>query len=316
MSSISPDHELLATTSKHLLAVKYFQIAAYVMLIYDHMLTLSMEVERIWKRKFSGASMLFLINRYVTPLQFIVIIDAFQDPVWTKEVSLRGAFVPEVCDRFVAFEGGSTIALIAFLMILRVYALYGRNNWILAFLGFLWTMQIALSSLGISTGFAVPLPAGLVGCIFSGENRFSPMLWAAPLITDTFIFSLIMWQTRAYLIRSATHSPTLQVFVRDGLLYFIAISAANLLNMLTFILAPLDLKTAAASFSQILTSTMVSRLILNLRSVPYDNDETYSNTLSISLFFARTLRPLGEDTDGFDEDMPPLHDIPRRDGTV
>jgi hypothetical protein len=61
-------------------------------------------VERIWKRQITGAAILFLINRYVTPLQFIIIIDgrifllrfdlllspsilAFNDPRWTKQVS-------------------------------------------------------------------------------------------------------------------------------------------------------------------------------------------------------------------------------------
>ncbi|KAF4615902.1 hypothetical protein D9613_011369 [Agrocybe pediades] len=78
-----PPPDVVAEAVRHLQAGKYFQIAAYVMLLYDHMLTFSDEVERIWKARFSGATLLFLINRYVTPLQFIIIIDAFNDPIWT-----------------------------------------------------------------------------------------------------------------------------------------------------------------------------------------------------------------------------------------
>ena len=62
----------------------------------------------MWKPKFSGAKLLFFMNRYITPLQFIIIIDgglflphlpkqsmltvdvAFEDPIWTKSVSGRG----------------------------------------------------------------------------------------------------------------------------------------------------------------------------------------------------------------------------------
>ncbi|EDR04977.1 uncharacterized protein LACBIDRAFT_303914 [Laccaria bicolor S238N-H82] len=85
MSSPSPDAQVLATAALHLTAGKYFQIAAFVMLVYDQILTFPDEVvERIWKQNWSGATILFLINRYVTPLQFIVGIDAFQDPIWTK----------------------------------------------------------------------------------------------------------------------------------------------------------------------------------------------------------------------------------------
>lgn len=38
-------------------------------------LTFSQKVERIWSQKINGATILFLINRYCTPLQFIVVID-------------------------------------------------------------------------------------------------------------------------------------------------------------------------------------------------------------------------------------------------
>ncbi|KIM42739.1 hypothetical protein M413DRAFT_47539, partial [Hebeloma cylindrosporum] len=54
-------------------AGKYFQLAAFVMLVYDHKLTFpSANVNRIWRQKLSGATVLFLINRYITPLQFII----------------------------------------------------------------------------------------------------------------------------------------------------------------------------------------------------------------------------------------------------
>ena len=38
-------------------------------------------------------------------------------------------------------------------MMLRVYALYGRSRLILAFLSFLWVVQVTLSSIGMTTGF-------------------------------------------------------------------------------------------------------------------------------------------------------------------
>jgi hypothetical protein len=38
-------------------------------------------------------------------------------------------------------------------MILRVYALYGRNPFVLAFLMVLWILQVTLSSVGMTLGF-------------------------------------------------------------------------------------------------------------------------------------------------------------------
>ncbi|KAF8994599.1 hypothetical protein BDQ17DRAFT_1331078 [Cyathus striatus] len=253
-STLSPQ-DAIAMAAHQLQIGKFFQLASFVMLMYDHILTFPEEVERIWKRQISGASILFLLNRYITPLQFIVILDAFHDPRWSKAV----------CERFVAFEGASTVAMIAIIMILRVYALWGRNWVILASLMVLWAAQIAISSAGLSTGFPVPLPPGFTGCIFTGSDRIFPSIWVAPLVTDSCIFILTIWRTRNYLKRSSS-TPTMHVFVRDGALYFLAIFLANLMNTLTYFLAPEGLKAIGASFSQLITATMVSRLVLNLKS--------------------------------------------------
>ncbi|PPR07619.1 hypothetical protein CVT24_004172 [Panaeolus cyanescens] len=230
------------------------------MLVYDHLLTLQEEVERIWKQKTSGATILFLINRYGTLLSFIVVLDAFHDPSWPRAV----------CDRFVMFEGAQTIVFVGIcelIMILRVYALYGRSAIVLVFLMALWCAQIVMSGIGIHTGWAVPSPPDLnTGCILDGDNTLFLSLWVAPLVTDTFIFALTLWRIRRYK-RRVRSTPLVQIFLRDGIMYFFAIFSANFLNFMIYVLAPSDLKPVGASFSQLLTSVMISRLVLNLRAV-------------------------------------------------
>ncbi|KAJ3502187.1 hypothetical protein NLJ89_g8998 [Agrocybe chaxingu] len=299
--SSSPELDALASGAYHLLAGKYFQLAAFVMLVYDHILTFDQEVDRIWKQKFSGASLLFFINRYVTPLQFIIILDAFHDPIWTTEA----------CANFVIFEGASTVSLVAvcqLIMILRVYALWGRSLHILVFLLVLWAAQIAVSVVGLRTGFPVPLPPILTGCILTGKGAVFPSLWVAPLVTDSCIFILTIWRTREYL-RDSGKIPTIHVFVRDGALYFFTIFMANLMNTLIFFLAEDDLKAIGASFSQLITAVMVSRLVLNLRSSSsitpystsvvsaYDSHPGRLNAHAQDSFMTRTLGNLGEELD-------------------
>ncbi|KAK2464698.1 hypothetical protein APHAL10511_003274 [Amanita phalloides] len=66
--------------------------------------------------------------------------------------------------------------------------------------------------------------------------------------------------------------------VRDGVIYFAVIFVANLVTVLTFIFAPMDVKAINASFSTLITNLMVSRLILNLRSVVqagYEQDQSF-----------------------------------------
>ncbi|XP_006460494.1 hypothetical protein AGABI2DRAFT_135682 [Agaricus bisporus var. bisporus H97] len=72
----------LSTIALHLIAAKYFQIAAMVMFAYDYMLTLGEEVELIWMRPMSFATMLFFLIRYVSLMQSIVLAVSLNDPDW------------------------------------------------------------------------------------------------------------------------------------------------------------------------------------------------------------------------------------------
>ncbi|EKM76022.1 hypothetical protein AGABI1DRAFT_109104 [Agaricus bisporus var. burnettii JB137-S8] len=230
---------------KYTFAGKYFQIAAFVMLAYDHLITLGQEVERIWERPKSAASLLFLLNRYATLIQFIIIVVAgacayelvaFNDPSW------RG-------------EGICTVALVA----------VGQG-------------QIIISIVGLKDGFAVPLPPGLVGCILTGSNTLFPSVWIAPLVTDSFIFLLTIYRTKENirtLFTSVSNGATsvtdraVTILLRDGLMYYFLIFLANLMNCLIYFIAEPDIKPIGASFSQLLTCTVISRLVLNLRSLSH-----------------------------------------------
>jgi len=76
------------------------------------------------------------------------------------------------------------------------------------------------------------------------------------------------------------------------------------MNTLIYFLAPLDLRALGASFSQLITSIMISRLVLNLRS-GYSNseyDSEYNTPSPINMrkgnpdqsFLTRTIGNLGE----------------------
>jgi len=43
-------------------------------LYYDHLLTLPWEIDLIWKARFTLVSFIFLLNRYLTPLGYIVFV--------------------------------------------------------------------------------------------------------------------------------------------------------------------------------------------------------------------------------------------------
>ncbi|KAG9038065.1 hypothetical protein FRB95_002993 [Tulasnella sp. JGI-2019a] len=54
----------LSVLASDLQTSRYLSVAGFAILIHDHLITLSAEVELIWRNPLSTVSVLFLINRY------------------------------------------------------------------------------------------------------------------------------------------------------------------------------------------------------------------------------------------------------------
>ncbi|KAF8885340.1 hypothetical protein BD779DRAFT_1673744 [Infundibulicybe gibba] len=246
----------------NLIAAKMFSLASCVMLFYDIFLTIDKEVERIWKRPFTPLTVLWFLNRYLSPLGYIVIIVSFHDN-WEKSVCNRYVLYPEALKIVTAF----TIGVI---FILRVYAMYGRSQVVLIGGGTLLIAELAVKIWAFTDGTSLDLPSGLVGCILVGrsDRRFA-MTWIAELVFDSVVFLATLFRAIALnrLRFGNTHS-LIELILRDGIAYFAVISVANLVTVLIFMFAHPDIKAINASFSTLITSLMVSRLILNLREAP------------------------------------------------
>ncbi|GJE97688.1 hypothetical protein PsYK624_139090 [Phanerochaete sordida] len=65
----------------------YMGFVSFMILAWDHIVTIGDEVEYIWKGKKGILVILFTINRYVTPLGFIVNLFAYMSPSWTPQMS-------------------------------------------------------------------------------------------------------------------------------------------------------------------------------------------------------------------------------------
>ncbi|KAG8712033.1 hypothetical protein FRC08_015121 [Ceratobasidium sp. 394] len=182
----------------------------------------------------------------------------------------------------------------------------------------MWCGQVIVMATSILHSTRIPLPEGLVGCIMTGRGEYLAAFWLAPLAMDTVITTLTVFKTLKYLRQQHGHIELVKIILRDGLLYFAVILVANLSNCLVYYLAPPDLKVIGASFSQIITIMMISRLQLNLRSdsicspgvftsrldqtftLPHDNrtsepSGTSTFSSSLSRFFASTVAELGKD---------------------
>ncbi|KAI0646175.1 hypothetical protein C8Q79DRAFT_961341 [Trametes meyenii] len=255
----------LATAAEHLMAAKMFSLASCVMLFYDIAITFGDEVEKIWKQRFTGATVLWFLNRYLSPLGYIVIIVSFHDPSWSKATCQRYVLYPEVLKIF-------TATAVGIIFILRLYSIYSKSNVVLYGFSALLLLELGIKIWAFTDGTMLQLPPGFVGCILTGRSSPGDRIiytWVAELVFDSVVFFATLYRTiqlyRRTLIGEALSLIT--VIMRDGIMYFAAIFVSNLVTVLIFVFATQpDLKVINASFSTLITSLMVSRLMLNLRA--------------------------------------------------
>ncbi|GJJ11947.1 hypothetical protein Clacol_006185, partial [Clathrus columnatus] len=178
----------------HLQVIDMVFLGAYVMLIYDHILTLDEEVRKIWKAPLSIPKVLFLLNRYLTPIFYAL---SYVEYTAMKDTVMKA------CRRM--YKDVISFALIttASIMILRVYALTGRNRIIAAGFGVLWSIQVVLWIITIPLSPLQILPEGLTGCEPNPNIPLQIIFWIFPMLIDTLVFLITLWGTKAAGPRSA-----------------------------------------------------------------------------------------------------------------
>ncbi|KAF8490575.1 hypothetical protein JB92DRAFT_1304134 [Gautieria morchelliformis] len=252
-----------------LVASKYYLLASIVTLYFDHVLTFGQEVKSLWRRPASVPGVLFLLNRYYPLLVYAVVLLAF------KYFPFAAPLVSE--------------AILGLIVVLRLFALYGRNFMILSLLVPAYITQLVL---GGWASVAIVRDAGLPqgsGCIVTVPTelvyRFA-WLWASQVVFDTMVFGLTASRI-IFLRKWGLKMPLTTLFLRDGLIYFAVMFSAKLLNFLLFwSTVTSNLVTLNWAFNNIITIIMVNRLVLNLReegsrsTVISNNEPDHSHALS------------------------------------
>lgn len=263
-SSLEADALALGTLWKDTTVSIYCEIASLTFLLFDHVITLDQEVERIWKSPWSLPKLLFLFNRYTGPISLLVNTTIFTN-----------APPDSVCERWIHFEGAAGIiakAAAEMVMIFRLYALYRGSKIMLALLvaGSVCniTTMSTLMQLGLERIQIYERPGSWYkGCHPVG---LPPWFWGyyiSPLIFETILLGLTMYKTFGHIRSKVTHTPVIKLFFRDGVAYFSMMFCTLLSNALIWLLAPPGLLESGIGFAIAVPTVMASRILLNLRGL-------------------------------------------------
>ncbi|KAG1751053.1 hypothetical protein EDB19DRAFT_1824801 [Suillus lakei] len=253
--------EVLEALRRHLKAVG---VLGLTILVWDHAITFSDEVDIIWSRPKKFLTFLFLLNRYLTPIGFIVNLVAYSLPSWS--------FIVHRCEHFVRYEGAMTavgIQVVGLMMFLRVRAMYHDNRYVVILVASLLFAWVAVG--------AWLLSHGVVSGMAESELRGSlASAWAwVPLCYDTVVFALTLNRTLPS-IKNKEAGHIVRTLFTNGVLFYSVMCTINLIFTIMVARAPQGLKNITGQLELILTVAMMSRITLSLMkegtrgSVPLD----------------------------------------------
>ncbi|KAJ6557696.1 hypothetical protein B0H19DRAFT_1261298 [Mycena capillaripes] len=269
---------------------RYVFLAGLVIAIYDHLLTLSMEVKYIWLSKLRPSTCWFLAARYIGLFGNIV-ASAFYFGALSHEV-FQSHVLPQRMLTVWEILIISQETLIEATLSIRVFAMYGRNIWVLIPLLALACIIMPLAVVGIvKAGPAQNLAApGLNGCNTPYPRVTADRLariWMVVLVCDVLVFTLTVRQ--AYMQRNTSRlyaGSLIQRMLNDGSMYFGVIVLATIANLSTFYLGDLLLSGFLSWFTTSLSVTLLCRLMLNL----HEAGAARINTLELNTLDLMSIR--------------------------
>ncbi|KAA1473152.1 hypothetical protein DENSPDRAFT_881815 [Dentipellis sp. KUC8613] len=253
-------------------------LLSLVILYYDFVLTLAQEIELYWpsQHPLGWASSIFLVNRYLTVLgHFPIVAELFLTYKQAGAVDLWNSSFASAGQTCIAIQGYHNYyivilqLLVAALCFLRIYALYDRNVgviWFFASLGIgafalgTWS-NLAAGKKSSASGLPHILPIDIIGCHSLTPREVGKQLaiaWTGVLVIDCSVFFMTLYRAS----RIQMQGRLLHILVRDGA---IALFLTNLSNVLLFLLGPPASKGTLAIFTNVLSATLINRLMLNLR---------------------------------------------------
>ncbi|KAI0653338.1 hypothetical protein C8Q70DRAFT_937757 [Cubamyces menziesii] len=262
----------------------YCLIASSTLLWFDYVSTLTTEYRRIWQRKFTGATIIYIGVRYVAVIERI--FDVLEELVWILDDKACGG-IAHADDILTILN---SLALSTFTC-LRIYAIWGRDWKALIFV-----LPLALFKpiLGIykTTDYTSFEADDSGGCL--SIYNFQDSVWTLSKIIPIAIeaVAIVLTGIKTYgIVRDARktgiRTPLASLLLRDGTIYFLITFIAQLPLLVPTRLQVSTVWSLWQYFGPVFTTIAVSRLILNLRGVYFADNAGSEGGTSLHLSATR-----------------------------
>ncbi|KAJ7478968.1 hypothetical protein FB451DRAFT_1556732 [Mycena latifolia] len=283
-SSVGETTELLQLVQDSRLT-GYLAVASLCVLIYDHIDCFAGEVELMWKSRWRLAKIIYLWNRYFSLICVSLVTSAVLREITTDSVCITWLTVQCVTSAVI-------IGTVDFVLMLRVWILYGRPIklvWLFACMGIAelagmlivgfvsYSQMINYVHVGyrdIPNLEGLHLISGrplLSGCYAKTNTHASQSLALAvtpSLLVTIILFIMTVYKCCSTLRQDTCHvMPLWRLFLRDGAVWFLAVSVATGIDLLIWAMHKEELKQLFVVPALTVYSTVASRTLLNIKAI-------------------------------------------------
>ncbi|KAF9456970.1 hypothetical protein BDZ94DRAFT_1314628 [Collybia nuda] len=226
LQTVDPVYVEILAALHSLQLLHYLVLSSFVVLVYDHILTIKDEVQYVWKHRWTPFSILFLVNRY------------FALPTITAYLWLTLGF---------GQDGGENLAVVTFggskrtheiltalspvvmliaeaILALRVHAIYRTSKPILGLVLLVWVTHLVAICIGLfEDNFVLEVDDTVP--LFS-LTRVSKFLLIVPSIIFDMIVGVLL--TAGLYRKSGYKTPLIRLIMRDGTLYLAVVLLSNI----------------------------------------------------------------------------------------
>ncbi|KAL5531978.1 hypothetical protein ACEPAF_5541 [Sanghuangporus sanghuang] len=256
------NQETATSIANDLFIIRCTSVATLCVFVYDYLCTLDDEVRLVWKSRISLVKCVFIANRIL----------AFGAAIMGVYLFLLNSHKEHCYSVVVATSLIDVLIFITGEIILftRVYAIWGGRRTMVVILTIFY-LAGACGALYASIKTTLTVTVEFIpelfgpGCLVAFESKGFWICYFVLLIHETAMLFLIVIRS-IYLNRQVT-SRTVNMLIKDGVLYFIAVLLMTLGNMLLLFLGPAQLRGFLIILQGILHSILCARLLLRLRGV-------------------------------------------------
>ncbi|EJD41687.1 hypothetical protein AURDEDRAFT_138575 [Auricularia subglabra TFB-10046 SS5] len=260
------DAAMIKAQLESLWLTKFNNCFAFLMvLLWDIVITMWAEIEYIWMQPgWSLGKCLFFLNRYIPPIDLIILINTYANPSLDQRVCTPWFKIDNWLSVF-------NLAVVDLILLLRTYALWNRSRRVLILLLGVFTL-CTLATTGAITyftlaAFTVEIPQEIRPCATAfKELNVVEAVWGSTILFDSTVVILTLAKLIPYFQENVT-TDLFRIMYQDGFMYFGVLFCISVANLFVFALAPPDLKLTLVTLQRSMFSLLASRLALNLRGV-------------------------------------------------